>query len=95
MSLLSPNYDAKLLRFCCVNSDENMRFYLTVESFKTRPPPLDEEARRIYDTFLAPDALDSVNVDAGGVARVSEAMNRIIEANLFNDAQVCGNVSRQ
>ena len=66
-----------------------MRFYLTVESYKFQSPPLDKEARRIYDTFLAPDALDSVNVDAGGVARVSEAINGVIVATIFDDAQVC------
>ena len=65
-----------------------MRFYLSVEAFKTQTPLLEEEARRIYETFLAPDALDSVNVDAGGVARVSEAIKGTIDVTLFDDAQV-------
>ena len=69
-------------------SDENMRFYLAVESFKKVPAPLEPEARRIYATFLAPDALDSVNVDAGGVARVNDALNADINNNLFEEAQV-------
>ena len=65
-----------------------MRFYLAVESYKNLKGALEPEARRIYATFLAPDALDSVNVDAGGVARVNEALNAAAITNaLFDEAQ--------
>ena len=68
-----------------------MRFYLSVSSYQKRPPPFEAEARRIYETFLAPDALDSVNVDAGGVARVKEAIdNNNIDGATFDEAQVMG-----
>ena len=69
-----------------------MRFYLAVESFKRLTGSLDAEAHRIFSTFLAPDALDSVNVDAGGVARVKEAIGASINSSLFDEAQVAKSI---
>ena len=70
-------------------SEENMRFWEAVEDFRllTNKSTIKKTSKKIYEDFLAEDALDSVNVDAKVRVSVVESLKNGATVATFTAAQ--------